>query len=180
MSAVYTRIIEKWWQFIQCKLPIIVRVLKLLAICTKFTLIPFQSSPQKFWWNFPPYPQSPSACLPELKLEHQPMVLGGRGGKSRLLLQGEGSARKKWWSLGRILPQPEAPAGFKGGTLQAWVKSHPSCRKSSTGMEFSILGQLGELLDKAADIVPATLFWWAQEYVGGVLKLFGIYTYRVT
>ena len=33
-------------------------------------------------------------------------------------------------------------------------------------MEFSILRQLGELLDKAADVVPATLFRWAQARFG--------------
>ena len=35
--------------------------------------------------------------------------------------------------------------------------SHLSDRKSSTGMPISILRQLGELLDKTVDIIPATL-----------------------
>ena len=43
--------------------------------------------------------------------------------------------------------------GFKGGL--SW--SHPSGRHSSTGMAISILQQLGELLDKAVDVVPAKL-----------------------
>ena len=45
--------------------------------------------------------------------------------------------------------------GLKGG--MGW--SHPSGRKSTACMAVSILRQLGELLDKAADIVPVKYVW---------------------
>ena len=40
--------------------------------------------------------------------------------------------------------------------------THPSGRKSSTGMAISILRQLGELLHKAVDIVPGKYGWEDQ------------------
>ena len=49
-----------------------------------------------------------------------------------------------------VLRQQQVPADLEGGL--GW--SHPSVRKSSTGMPKSILWQLGELLDKTADVVP--------------------------
>ena len=85
------------------------------------------------------------------------MLLEGRKGKSILLLQGGESAQKKGsWMIHRILRQQQMPAiGLKCGL--DW--SHPSGRKSSTGMAPSILRQLWELLDKAADIVPVKYAW---------------------
>ena len=39
-------------------------------------------------------------------------------------------------------------------SLMVLFWSHPSERKSSTGMACSILWQLGELLDEATDVIP--------------------------
>ena len=50
---------------------------------------------------------------------------------------------------------PATTSSCKGLTC-GLVRSHPG-GKSSTGMSISSLLQLGELLDKAVDVVPATL-----------------------
>ena len=99
-------------------------------------------------------PQSTSACLPQSKLEHLPMVEVGRQEKSSLLLQGGESAQKKSCLMCILRPQP-MPADLVDGL--GW--SHPSGRKSRTGMVISILRQLGELLHKAVDIVPGKYGW---------------------
>ena len=77
------------------------------------------------------------------------MVLGGRQVESSLLLQGGGSVQKMC-ILMFVLQPPQMPARLKDGL--GW--SHPSGRKSTTGMAISILRQLGELLHKAVDIIP--------------------------
>ena len=130
------------------------------------TIITFQSSPQI--WRNPNYNHhSPWACLPQSKLEHRAMLLVGRQGESRLLLQGGESAQKKgsWIHSGRkILRQQEKPAKCKDFKNTGLDWSHPS-GKSRTGMVLSILRQLGELLDKAVDIVPATLCCWMDTRI---------------
>ena len=105
--------------------------------------------------NYHHNPQSPWACLPQSKLEHRPMVVGGSQEESSLLHQGEESAQKVS-SVVYILRQQEIPAGLKGGL--GW--SHPSGRKSSADMGVSILRQLGELLDKPVDVIPVKYVYW--------------------
>ena len=71
---------------------------------------------------------------------------------SSLLRQREECKQMKvCWIRPPILPQQQTPAECGLG----W--SHPSGRKSSTGMVPSILRQFGELLDKTVDVVPAIL-----------------------
>ena len=77
------------------------------------------------------------------------MVLGGRQGESKLLLQGGESAQKKCCLMSILRPQ-SMPVDLVDGL--DW--SHPSGRKSRTGMAKSTLRQLGELLHKAVDIIP--------------------------
>ena len=91
------------------------------------------------------------------------MLLEGRRGESRMFRQREDSKQMKVCWIRPILQQQQTPAECGLG----W--SHPSGRKNSTGMVTSILRQFGELLDKTAGVVPATLSWWIREYVGWVL-----------
>ena len=67
-------------------------------------------------------------------------------------------------NLINILPPPSLHYVYDCGNRNGLDWSHPSGRKSSTGMAPSILRQLGELLHKAADIIPG-------KYVGGIQEI---------
>ena len=123
-----------------------------MCISVTTSLLNENSSPQ-ICGNIHPNPQSAWIYLPQSKLEHGTILVGGMQGESRLLLQG-GESQQKKCRLMWFLRQREMPAGtdLKGGL--DWT--HPSGRKSGTCMVFSPLRQLWELLDKAAYIVPVS------------------------
>ena len=66
----------------------------------------------------------------------------------------------------RSISSPDISPGYPPATTSACtaltcglVQSHP-CGKSSTGVHISLLRQLGELLHKAVDVVPAINLCW--------------------
>ena len=103
------------------------------------------------------------------------MVVEEMQEESSLFHQGGGPAQKKC-SLTFVLRQQQMPAGLvrlvrfpnpycvsqlENLTRLGW--SHPSGRKSTTGMGISILRQLGELLHKADGIVAGKCVWSVDE-----------------
>ena len=100
---------HQYWCFIKVIFCVDIMVLYKMSIKVKPQF--YELSPQ-IWRKRHPDPQSPWSCLPQLKLEHRPMVLVGSQGKSSLLLQGGEPAQKKS-SLMFVLQPPPRPA--KGG-----------------------------------------------------------------
>ena len=78
-----------------------------IVLCAIITL---QPSPQICRNRIYPVPHSPLACLPQSKLEHGTMLVGGRRGKSRLVRQVIGLPRRKDGWIHPILRQQWMPA----------------------------------------------------------------------